>query len=95
MLKKLQPGIIFVEDKQKLKLPLDRMGTWEQDFTEDFTLEGARDGISVHMEQALLTFLQAPGFRSGLLQVGIISPHFPSDKVEVLRPCSQEWMPLA
>lgn len=50
MLKKLQPGIIFVEDKQKLKLPLDRMGTWEQDFTGDFTLEGARDGISVHME---------------------------------------------
>lgn len=45
LLEKLQLESIFVEDKQKLKLPLDRMGTWDQGFTTAFTLEEARDGI--------------------------------------------------
>lgn len=45
LLEKSQLESIFVEDKQKLKSPVDRMGTWDQDLTRDFTLEGAWDGI--------------------------------------------------
>lgn len=45
LLEKLQLESIFVEDKWKLKSPVDRMGTWDQDVTRNFTLERTKDGI--------------------------------------------------